>query len=90
MAESHALRRNPNVVYRPMTTESEEKSSRAGISNMADTAADIAGSALYADRSTDRFLAGILNTVATADSFDTANTGTEHRPNMDRGRTPVP
>lgn len=52
-------------------------------------AADIADNAVHAGRSTDRFVAGTPNTVATADSFDTANTGTEDHSNKDRG-IPVP
>jgi hypothetical protein len=57
---------------------------------MAGKAQDRAGSALYADHSMDRFAAGNLNTVATASSFDTANTGTEDHPNMDKGNKAVP
>lgn len=57
---------------------------------MTGKAAGIAGNALHAGRSTDQFVAGTVNTVATADSFGTANTGTEDRTNMDRGYIPVP
>jgi hypothetical protein len=71
-----------------MTTK--VRSSRVGIFDMAGRAAGIAGNALYAGRNTDRFVAGTLNTVATADSFGTANTGTEDRTNMGKGYTPVP
>jgi hypothetical protein len=45
---------------------------------------DIAGNAIHGGRSTDQFVAGTLNTVATANSFDIANTGGIEDPNMDR------
>lgn len=76
---------NPSEAYSPRTTEI--KSSRVGIFDMAGKAAEIARNAVHAGRSTDRFAAGNLNTVATADSFDTANTGTEDHPN--KGHIPV-
>lgn len=55
-------------------------------------AADRAGSAGHGDHSTDQFVVNNLNTVATANSADIANTvGTEH-PRMDRstGHIPAP
>jgi hypothetical protein len=86
-AESPVVRHpTPSVVYSPTTTET--RSSRADITDMAGKAAEIARNARHAGRSTDRFVAGTLNTLATVDSFDTANIGTEDHPN--RGRISVP
>ena len=55
-------------------------SSRVGIFDTADRAADIVGSAPHAARSTDHFVADTVNTAATANIADT-----EH-PNTDRSK----
>ena len=54
---------------------------------MAGRVADTAGNALHGDRSRDHIVASIASRLATANSFDIANTaGTEH-PSMDRSRS---
>ena len=55
-------------------------SSRVGIFDTADRAADRAGSASHAARSTDHFVANIVNTAATANIADT------EYPNTDRNK----
>ena len=55
-------------------------SSRVGILDTADRAVDIVGSAPHAARSTDHFVADIVNTAATANIADT------EYPNTDRSR----
>ena len=56
-------------------------SSRVGIFDTVDRAADIVGSAPHAARSTDHFVANTVNTAATANTANIADT--EH-PNTDR------
>jgi hypothetical protein len=55
-------------------------------------ASDIAGNAIRGDHSTDQFVANSLNTVATVNSADIANTADIEHPSMDcsRGHRPVP
>ena len=55
-------------------------SSRVGIFDTADRAADIVGSAPHAARSTDHFVADTVNTAATANIADT------EYPNTDRNK----
>ena len=55
-------------------------SSRVGIFDTADRAADIVGSAPHAARSTDHFVADTVNTAATANIADT------EYPNTDRSK----
>jgi hypothetical protein len=66
------------------------RNSKAGRFDMLGMAADKAGSAGHGDHSTDQFVANNLNTVATANSADIANTaGTEH-PRTDRSMRHIP
>jgi hypothetical protein len=53
-------------------------SSRVGIFDTADRAADIAGSALHGGRSRDHFVANTVNTAATANIADTEHPNTDH------------
>ena len=57
---------------------------------MAGMAANIAGSASHGARNTDQFVADTLNTVATANSADIANTADTEHPNMDCSRDHMP
>jgi hypothetical protein len=58
---------------------------------MADRAADRAGSALHAAHSKDRSGADTLNSFATANSADIADTADTEHPSMDHSRDmPVP
>jgi len=66
------------------------RSSTVGMFDMTDMAVDRADNALHGAHSTDQFVADTLNTLATANSVDIANTaGTEH-PRMDRSRGHIP
>jgi len=51
--------------------------------DMPGMAANRAGNAWHADHSTDQFVANNLNTVATADSADIANTADTEHPRME-------
>ena len=55
-------------------------------------AADKAGNGLHGAHSTDQFVADNLNTLATANTADIANTADTEHPSMDcsRGHRPVP
>jgi hypothetical protein len=66
--------------------------SKVGTVETAGMAVDIAGSASHGDRSTDQFVADTLDTAATANNADIANTAdTEHpRKDRSRGHMPVP
>ena len=59
---------------------------------MAGMAANKAGNALNGAHSTDQFVADILDTLATANSADIANTADTEHPSMDcsRGHMAVP
>jgi hypothetical protein len=66
--------------------------SKAGMFEMPGMAADRAGNAWHGDHSTDQFGANNLDTVATANSADIANTAGAEHPRMDRstGHIPAP
>jgi hypothetical protein len=65
--------------------------SRVGILDTAGRTADRAGNALHVDHSTDRFVADMLNSLATAYIADIANTADIENPSTDRSRDiPVP
>ena len=52
--------------------------------------ADIAGNAVHEGRSTGHFVANTLNTVATANSSDIANTADTEHPRKDRSKDQIP
>jgi len=68
------------------------RNSKVGIFDMAGRAADRADNALRAAHSTDRFVADILNTLATANSADIAETADTEHPSLDHstGHMAVP
>ena len=59
---------------------------------MAGMAANKAGNALHGAHSTDQFVADTLDSLATANSVDIANTADTEHPSMDcsRGHVPAP
>jgi hypothetical protein len=64
-------------------------SSKVGIFDMAGRTADRAGNALHVDHSTDRFVANMINSLATAYNADIANTADIEGPSTDRSRDMV-